>query len=70
MERFFNLDRVIAAIPRAACPLDLDVCRCLALETKSLARIAQHMRRDTVFLWLWAIWAALLICGAAYVLMQ
>jgi hypothetical protein len=32
--------------------------------------IAQHMRRDTVFLWLRAVWTALLICAAVYVLMD
>ena len=28
------------------------------------------MTRDTVFLWLWAIWIVLLVGGVAYVLLQ
>jgi hypothetical protein len=39
--------------------------------SKSLIYLnGEYMQRDTVFLWLWAIWTAFLICGAAYVLMQ
>jgi hypothetical protein len=28
------------------------------------------MRRDTVFLWLWAIWMVILVAGVVYVLLQ
>ena len=38
MERFFNLDRVIAAIHAQPARSTSTLCRCLALKTKSLAR--------------------------------
>ena len=42
--------------------------------SRSIAAVAQqyvsYMDRDTLFLWLWLIWLAILVIGIAYVLLS